>query len=93
MTTASIYLVRMGLHLQNEILIDELMEEALVCKLQKKEFCISRLKNQFLGMNFRSVEIVDKSRVNNAHLFIEITSGLNIKTQLESEISLELAIN
>lgn len=92
-TISAIFLIRLGLHLQNEILIDELIEEALVCKLQKKDFCVSRLKKQFLEMNFYSVKITDKSHFNTAQLAVEIDSGLNIKTQLESEMSLELSID
>ena len=50
-TMACLFLIRLGLHLQNEILIDDLVEETLICKLQKKQNCIQQLKSQLYILN------------------------------------------
>lgn len=92
-TIACLFLIRLGLHLQNEILIDELVEETLICKLQKKQNCVNQLKNKLYSMNFKSVEVADMSQVNKAHIKLQAVSGLNFKSLLESELFLELQVN
>lgn len=92
-TVACIYLIRLGLHLQNEILIDELVEETLICKLQKKQTCIGQLKSKLYSLNFKSVEVTDMSQPTKSHIKLQTLSGLDFKAVIESELSLALQVD
>ena len=92
-TVSCLFLIRLGLHLQNEILIDELVEETLICKLQKKKNCIGQLKKNLYSLNFKSVEVTDKSQPTKSHIKLQTLSGLDFKVVLESELSLALQVD
>lgn len=90
---AASLLIRIGLHLQNEILIDEVTESTLICILRKRSDCIKNMKAKFQEMNFRLIEIQDKSRPGNSRLLLHLTSRLEMSTVLESELQLDLAVD
>ena len=92
-TVSSLFLIRLGLQLQNEIVLDDLMEQTLICKLQKKMNCLPELKNKLEGIHYKAVRTVDASTLNNASLFVKATSGLNITTTVQSELNLDLSVN
>ena len=92
-TVACLFLIRLGLQLQNEILIDDLVEETLICKLQKKQTCIQQLKSTLYAMNFKSVEVTDLSQNDKAHIKLKTISHLNFTASIESELSLALQVD
>ncbi len=92
-TGSVLFLLRYGLQLQNEILVDELLEETLVCNLQKKDFCVIHLKQKLTELNYQSVTVTDKSQAQTARLLVRLTSNQNMNTTLESELSLDLTVN
>lgn len=89
-TFACITLIRLGLHLQNKVLLDDLLEESLICKLQKNENCLFLLKNKLDKLNYKFVEINDYSRPGLARIKLHTISGLEFSSTLESELSLGL---
>ncbi len=92
-TVSSLFLVRLGLQLQNEIVLDDLMEEALICKLQKKVACLSDFKKNLHAVNFKMVQASDESSTDLARIYVKATSGFNITTILQSELKLDLSVN
>ena len=92
-TAACLFLIRLGLHLQNEILIDDLVEETLICKLQKKETCLLQLQNKLYSLNFKIVDAKFINQHNKAHLKLRTVSGLGFEAQVESELSLALQVD
>ena len=92
-TVSSLFLIRLGLQLQNQIVLDEVMEEALICKLQKKMNCLPDLKKNLEGTHFKVVQAIDESTSENSRILVQATSGLNITTTLQSELNLDLSVN
>lgn len=92
-TVSSLFLVRLGLQLQNEIVLDDLMKEALICQLQKKLACLADLKNKLQVINFKTVQAIDQSTPDHAKIYLKANSGLNITTTLHNELKLDLSVN
>ncbi len=92
-TVSSIFLIRAGLQMQNALVLDELLEDALVCKLQKKTTCVQALKSKLLALNFKTVVVQDRTQGSSARLAIEALSNFASITKLESELTLELAVD
>lgn len=92
-TVSSLLLIRAGLQMQNALVMDEFLEQALVCKFQKKTSCVQTLKAQLLALNFKSVVIQDRMQGATSRLAIEALSKFNTTSKLESELTLELAID
>ncbi len=92
-TVACLFLIRLGLHLQHEILIDDFVEGALICKLQKKVNCVNQLKDQFHGLNYKSVEVTDLSNPDEARIRLRALSELGFEVLLESELALGLQVD
>ena len=91
-TLCSVKLIQLGLHLISEIVVEDLLEQTLICKLQKQPLCIHKLRNKLIYLNFTSVQITDHSYLNTARITIQWQTNMNYRATLESELALDLSV-
>jgi hypothetical protein len=87
----SIKAIQLGLNLHYEILIDELIEQTLICHYQKTN-CISDLRSRLNDMKFHDVQINDRSDAATSRLWLQVTTGFGVVITRESELTLDLSI-
>jgi preprotein translocase subunit SecF len=88
----SIKAIQLGLNLHYEILVDDLIEQTLICHYQKKSTCISDLRHRLNELSFHDVQISDRSDSNTSRLRLQLTTGFGVVLTRESELTLDLSI-
>ena len=83
-------IIRTGLFLILNIALDDLLEQALVCELQKKTNCIFNLEKEMKDLNFSEITIKHSTTDSYASIYLSATSGLKRKIIKQSELSLGL---
>ncbi len=91
-TLCSVKLLQLGLHMISEIVVEDLLEQTLICKLQKQAHCIDQLRNKLIELNYSSVQITDYSYLNTARIAIRWRTGKQYQANMESELALDLSV-
>ncbi len=91
-TLVSVNLIQLGLHFLSEIAVEDLLEQTLICKLQKQYDCVSKLQNKLSDMNYTQVQVTDQSHSHVARIRVEWNATSTYKAALESELHLDLTV-
>ncbi len=89
---AFIALIRLGLAVQMNIVIDELIESAHLCELQQKSFCQTRLKDKLADFNLKILSSTFITSADTSFIKLHTESNLGKIFEKESELYLELSI-
>ena len=92
LTLFSVKFLQLGLHAISEIVVDDLVEEALICKLQNDNACVFQIKRKLLELNYTHLQITDSSYNDVARIAIRWNSSESYVGYLESELKLDLAV-
>ena len=87
-----VFLLQFGLHFISEIIVDDLLEQTLICKIQQQSNCITNLRSKLLGMNYKNIHITDHSQAKIARISVSWKSTNLYSGTLESELSLDLSV-
>ena len=92
LTTGLLFFIRLALVVQQTILIDEFIEQALICLIEKNETCTSNFEKQLRDMNLTEVSITH--RVDQGHATLSLTglSQFGKRIEKESELQLDLQV-
>lgn len=92
-TVGAIKVIKSGIVLTSQIVVEDSLESALICKFQRRTDCLTELRKKLIDARYRNINIVDSSTSNTARIRIEWEVSHEIKNVLESELSLDLKIN
>jgi hypothetical protein len=85
------FVTRFGLMVQQNILVDELIEESLICLKQNKSDCAERLKNELQTLKFTQIELKIQNQRKIVSIKIKAVSAFKRIFEKESEIELDLS--
>ncbi len=91
-TVVSVTFIQLGLHLFSEIVVEDLLEQTLICKLQKQSDCTAKLKKKLHDLNYTAVTVIDRSHSEKAKILVQWNSSLTYSAALESELSFDLTV-
>lgn len=83
-------IIHAGLFLILNIALDDLLEQALVCELQKKTTCIQILEKEMKLLNLNEISIQHKTTDTYTSIILTATSALKRKITKQSELNLDL---
>ncbi len=91
-TLCSVKFIQLGLHFISQIVVEDLMEQALICKLQKKQNCTLIFGKKLNDLNYKSVQVIDHSYLNTARIEVTWQSDGSRQATLESELTFDLSV-
>lgn len=74
---------------QKNMLLDEFMEETLICLIQNKLNCVNSFQQKLRAQGFSNISLQIQKNQNKCTLYLKATSSLNEKIEKESEIIFE----
>ena len=89
----SVKLIHLGLHFISQIVVEDLLEQTLICKLQKKQNCTAVFQKKLISLNYKSVQVIDRSSLTKARIEIKWQTGDSYQATLESELAFDLSVN
>ncbi|MFZ3230811.1 MAG: hypothetical protein WA160_11450 [Pseudobdellovibrio sp.] len=87
----SFKLIELGLNLYHDILIDELIEQTLVCQFEVQSDCKKRLSMKLASLNFKDVQISLNRIRDTASLKLSAQLGQNTIYNRESKLTLDVS--
>lgn len=91
-TLCSVKLTHLGLHFISQIVVEDLLEQTLICKLQKKQNCTAVFQKKLISLNYKSVQVTDQSSLNTARIKVNWQTDDSYQATLESELTFDLSI-
>jgi hypothetical protein len=83
------FLLRSFSKAHKRMLLDEFIEETLVCLIQNKSTCVSSFQQKLRDQGFSNISVLTHKRQNTWTLHLKATSSLNEKIEKESELEYE----
>lgn len=81
----------LGLNLYHEILLDELVEQSLICQLQIRSDCKNILYYKLQKLNFKNTSIQLINSEDTSYLKLQTEFGSKTKISKESQLHLDLS--
>lgn len=83
--------LRYVLSMQNNLLVDEFIEQSLLCEAEGNHNCKETLRSLLEKLQFRNIMIRTDNQKNKFKIFIKGNSSFDQKFEKESELDLELS--
>ncbi|MBC7421388.1 MAG: hypothetical protein H7328_11725 [Bdellovibrio sp.] len=90
--TTILFTVRIGLAIQMNIVIGELIESAHLCELQRRPSCRHKLQASLNDFNLKNVNLVFRTTNDYSYIQLYANTDLGKIFQKESELALELDV-
>ncbi len=87
-----ICILRFGFTIQQSVLLNELVEETLICHLQNQPNCLAVLNEKLRLFHFQQIRTRLEKQGSKASLKVDAFSGFGVHFIKESELALELSI-
>lgn len=87
------YSLKYALRIQKSFLLDELVEETLICLMQTNTRCLSHLKAQLSQLGYQAVSVRTQNTQNKWILNIKARSSFEEHIEQESELEYDLKVS
>jgi hypothetical protein len=84
-----VFFLKAFVKVQKKMLVDELIEEALICLVQNKSTCINTFQKQLRDQGFSNIFLQTQKNQKKWILHFRATSSFNEKFDQESELDYE----
>ena len=91
LVTALSFCLRYALSMQQNLLVDEFIEQTLLCEAESRSNCKETLRSGLLKLNFRNLTIRSENQGNKFNLFLNGRSSFDRDFEKQSELTLDLS--